>query len=530
MIDLFQIQNIRSLKNTGEIPIKRLNLLVGSNSSGKSTFLRTFLLLAQSANKSLRNAIAWFDESLVDFGDYMTTKTKDSDDESIIITIRISNCDFEYPYWRSMLPFVSLDNARDFIGAKIKIYISYLSEIKKDFISQVDIKFRNNSEVNIFFEGKSKKVSFFSNNKQVFEGNLNWGVASSNEFLPNINFPTEGLKNYSEFHVLRHNILLRGLYPLRNLCGSKISHFEKLEKYIQAWRLNKEDCLNEFKKVKVFAALTHKISHWDIDNSTFKKLYDNILGLYVLNNWYYISSYVSTVFTSCDYIAPLRAEANRYYRNVGMQVDRVDSYGRNLAEFIDSLTVTQKQSYDSYIADTIRSKILVRNNTGHQSIVILPKIDLDEETDFVKNETNLIDTGFGYSQILPILTKLWWVQQRKRFRRGIHNNPSATVLIEQPELHLHPALQAKLADVFIKAAINDEVKTNLIVETHSATIINRIGRRIREGYIKPEDVNIIYFDKDNRTGHSKIRTTEYDKTGRIKEWPYGFLEPKNDPF
>ncbi len=125
---------------------------------------------------------------------------------------------------------------------------------------------------------------------------------------------------------------------------------------------------------------------------------------------------------------------------------------------------------------------------------------------------------------------MWWIQQRKRFRRNANNTSSATVLVEQPELHLHPALQAKLADVFIKAAINDEAKTNLIVETHSSTIINRIGRRIREGHINAEDVNIIYFEKDSITGFSKIRSTEYDSSGRIKDWPYGFLEPQNDPF
>lgn len=530
MIDSIRIQNIRSLKDTGDVPIKRLNLLVGSNSSGKSTFLRSFLLLAQSANKLLRNAIAWFDESLVDFGDYMTTKTKDSADESIIVTLRLSDCDFEYPFWRTILPFPIMDNTKPFMGAYISIHFTYIQDTKKDYISKVQITFNNGSEVVFLLDDKSKKVSVFANSKILPWINLRWESASSKELLPEIEFKVESAKSFNEFQQWRKDILLQALAPLKKDCGKTASHFEKLEEYLEKWRLDKTECLEEFKKVRVFSALTRNISQWEISNTKFNEVYNNILGVFALCNWFYVSTYVSNVFTSCDYIAPLRAEANRYYRNVGMQVERVDSYGRNLAEFIDSLTQKQKQSYDDYITNSIKARIQVRNNTGHQSIVITPKNDNEDSYDSEKPETNLIDTGFGYSQILPILTKLWWIQQRKRFRRGFYNVPSATVLIEQPELHLHPALQAKLADVFIKAAINQEAKTNLIIETHSSTIINRIGRRIREGHIKPEDVNIIYFEKDRKTGYSKIRSTDYDGNGRIKEWPYGFLEPDDDPF
>jgi len=72
MITAIRIENLRSLKDTGFIQIKPLTILLGANSSGKSTFLRSFLLFAQSVNKQLRGPISWFDDAMVDFGDYQT--------------------------------------------------------------------------------------------------------------------------------------------------------------------------------------------------------------------------------------------------------------------------------------------------------------------------------------------------------------------------------------------------------------------------------------------------------------------------
>ena len=96
----------------------------------------------------------------------------------------------------------------------------------------------------------------------------------------------------------------------------------------------------------------------------------------------------------------------------------------------------------------------------------------------------MTDVGYGYSQILPILTKLWFdsTTNRQDSYRYFYYEPEGInlTLMEQPELHLHPALQAKIADAFIELVTNtaeDVSPQRLIVETHSPTIINRIGRR-----------------------------------------------------
>ena len=81
MIDKLRIQNLRSIADSGDIELKPIMILLGANSSGKSTFLRSFPLFAQSVDKKLRGPVAWFDTSFVDYGDYKTAKNKYAEEQ-----------------------------------------------------------------------------------------------------------------------------------------------------------------------------------------------------------------------------------------------------------------------------------------------------------------------------------------------------------------------------------------------------------------------------------------------------------------
>ena len=86
-MDRIRLQNFRSLQDTGEIEIKPLTLLVGKNSSGKSSFLRFFPLIKQSLEESKHGPILWYKEKGVDFGDFETTVTKGED--TIVMSFQI---------------------------------------------------------------------------------------------------------------------------------------------------------------------------------------------------------------------------------------------------------------------------------------------------------------------------------------------------------------------------------------------------------------------------------------------------------
>jgi hypothetical protein len=128
------------------------------------------------------------------------------------------------------------------------------------------------------------------------------------------------------------------------------------------------------------------------------------------------------------------------------------------------------------------------------------------------------DVGIGISQVLPVLVMAY----------GSHGKLLA---MEQPEIHLHPALQAELGDVFIEAALGERGNT-LILETHSEHLMLRLMRRMKESHyrketglppITPNDISVMYVEPDG--ARSIAREMPLNELGQlVKSWPGGFFE------
>lgn len=118
------------------------------------------------------------------------------------------------------------------------------------------------------------------------------------------------------------------------------------------------------------------------------------------------------------------------------------------------------------------------------------------------------DVGFGISQVLPVIVHLM-------------GNFDSTILIEQPEIHLHPMMQARLADIMIESVKNR--KNRLVVETHSENILYRIQRRVREGaYDLSDGLQVKYVSNDS--GMSTLRDMRMNEhASLIEPWPNGFM-------
>lgn len=123
------------------------------------------------------------------------------------------------------------------------------------------------------------------------------------------------------------------------------------------------------------------------------------------------------------------------------------------------------------------------------------------------SEVLLTDVGFGVSQVLPVVTLLHYVPE------------GATVILEQPEIHLHPLAQASLADVIVHAATHRKVQ--VLVESHSEHLLLRLQRRVAEEALSAGDVKLYFCDAPK--GISKLTPLELDIFGNILNWPEKFM-------
>lgn len=125
------------------------------------------------------------------------------------------------------------------------------------------------------------------------------------------------------------------------------------------------------------------------------------------------------------------------------------------------------------------------------------------------------DVGFGISQVLPIVTEL-------------SARTDSIILIEQPEIHLHPAMQAELGDLLIESTRASGRANQVIAETHSETLILRVQKRIREGSLTSSEVLVLYVDQDD-AGKCVVDELRLDADGNfVDAWPGGFFDEQFD--
>jgi hypothetical protein len=177
---------------------------------------------------------------------------------------------------------------------------------------------------------------------------------------------------------------------------------------------------------------------------------------------------------ACDllaHIGPLRSMPERAYR-----LDSIPSAGPSshmVGIMASNENAVRAASTALQSAGMAAQVEVTRPAPGYLGIVLI-----DPKT---KRKTNLADVGFGASQVLPIIVTLASVPER------------SLVLIQQPELHLHPHTQVKVADVIIELA--KAANLGLIVESHSEHLLLRIQTRLALGDVEPSDFCLYFVDR-----------------------------------
>lgn len=222
-----------------------------------------------------------------------------------------------------------------------------------------------------------------------------------------------------------------------------------------------------------------------------------------------------------SYLGPLREEPRRNYAWAGETPEDVGNRGERWVSAFLSATdrkislgyKKRGEAFDHLIAQQLQNLGLIQSFTVAPVASGMREYRVRVKVSETSSEVSIPDVGFGVSQVLPVIVQSFYAK------------PNTTVIIEQPELHLHPAVQQNLADLFIAAVKSredgEDRNVQFIIESHSEHFLRRLQRRIAEENITKEEV-AIYLCGAGASG-SAITPLQVDLFGNILNWPPNFF-------
>ena len=472
------VKNFKSLKDTGTLNLKPITLLVGPNSSGKTALLQTILMLKQTLESRNIEAPLILRGRYVDLSSFRDVIFRHNVKDDIEISLGFSQIALR----RVMTPHgIIYERSRAYRNVMwlIKFGVGYEEES-----GRLDQRYM---EFSIYPKTEEPEKSIRFDGEKIV---IKEGGATPYEFKKQI-------------EVEKRNFLYIPLIPPLTYYIHESERIKKELKKLKDKTTKMQDKKSERKvellerEMKFYETRIKRFGEMNVEQiKTIDRLMQALRDCFT-----YVPRFL---IEETYYIGPLREYPQRYYIASGEYPRDVGLRGEHTAEVI---------YYDFRRKHTQYEKLkywMKEMNLAHD-VKISPVAEglytLSITDPNVKIEVSLTDIGFGASQLLPIIVE------------GIYANEGSLLLIEQPEIHLHPKLQTALMDFFIDIAKEGK---QAIVETHSEHLILRLQRRIAEGKLSHTDVAVYYFESSENG--SKITEVEIDKNGTIKTWPKGFFE------
>jgi hypothetical protein len=490
-----RLQNFRSLRDTGDVLLRPIVLLVGANSSGKSSFLRFFPLLKQTAQANSRSPLLWFREErgFVDFRDFDNTLLRGATEPEIVVSGVFDAPKINTADESADCRFTSRIRVAD---GRSYVHEFQLDCMEENFSASFDPEHRLSALAHhgdlpaAFSENGSPDVLFENLVPDFHETDL--GDLAHDLLRKKIWEQVHGRTGDGRLHDIAWNIDYgTSEYVYRTML--------RVEDGARRWRDNvtaltaSSEYVEQIKQLAFLRAVGGRHG-W----SPLQQLTDTLAEL-ALN---------------VRYIGPFRRAPARFYRQQEVSVDEIDSTGSNLAMFLYSLDAHARVGFSSWVhehfgfhvkAERREAQVVLRVHTGAQS------------------QYDLTDMGFGISQLLPVAAQCWLSSQKGTTDRRL---APMVLAIEQPELHLHPHHQFQLADMFVSltsAARSTGQPLSLCIETHSEAMIHRFGELVEATTLNRDDITILFFEKLPDRDESTVRQIEFDVDGVLQDWPIGFF-------
>ena len=559
MLRELQLANFKAFGEKVRIPIRPLTLIFGANSSGKSSIFQALLLLKQTLEEAQSpKTLLLFKGNSVDLGTYRDIVHRHDVDLNFEVGVQFDQENFQdadrekevYGEEWSRRPMVRVGGPGS---------LPYTREILNDaraVSAGMTIKFFNNFDkpgVNIYIGDESFPLISYDDDP---------GSKTC------MNFDS---KFWHSWWDLMKDTIKRTLLPLAHsvdVNGEEIYRSDGTGKYETQTELEQlldnyewKDVTRNLEQMQQVhpdhrlyipdvrfwpSALENSPINWNIHTkANYSPPSDMRESKYAIERFWRVGSELGrsiNQFTSdvgslfhrslkeSVYLGPLRSQPERHYLFRGDTAEHVEQAGENLADLLFKMSQDRQGHLQNERLDKINDDLkllgikyelrlsrLQNENKTPSNIFSLVLVDRQGV------EANVRDVGFGISQVLPIV-----VQSRLSEKQML--------LIEQPEIHLHPAHQAELGDLFIRSALGEQRNTFLL-ETHSEHLILRILRRIRETTekgtpsdpdippIRPEDVSVLYV-QPSKNGARVIEIPVTEDGDFARNWPGGFFSER----
>lgn len=225
---------------------------------------------------------------------------------------------------------------------------------------------------------------------------------------------------------------------------------------------------------------------------------------------YQASRLITNHLSKIEFVGPFRSRPQRTYIFSGEAPSSVGASGDKCIDILAS-DQSRRKGKKKNIAQKVSNWL--QQSEIAKRIVVFPLTDRHFEI-YVTHihtgeEVNIADSGFGISQILPILVAGYFIPKDSIF------------IIEEPEIHLHPKAQCEIGTF-----LHDISKNNvqIFVETHSEHLLLRLQRHVASGDLRPEDVNVFYIYSEEKEKGKIAKLIPVGLDGYFaEEWPQGFF-------
>lgn len=221
-------------------------------------------------------------------------------------------------------------------------------------------------------------------------------------------------------------------------------------------------------------------------------------------------------FQSFDSVGAFRAAPERTYHYTGEAPTTIGRYGENFAQMLASgarqggAASVARRVTNWFSASGVAKSLKINSLTNRHFEILVE--------DLTGAENNIIDSGFGCSQVLPVLVGGYMLLRDRNATRP------PMFVVQEPEIHLHPTAAAELGTYFCDLAAKG---VQCFVETHSENIVLRVASHVAKGNLRPSDVAIYWVSAT--TGEHRITPLPLNEDGTFgAEWPDGFFPTRAD--